>query len=142
MKLKISNWSEINKVIVKHSERVLDIAADKLFQLGLETIKDARENARFYNWTNNLRSSFGVAVSVNGKIIRSDFQLFGDGLLGDGSGGLKKAQSLIDLEVNKNRNQLLLVLVAGEEYAVYVEAKENKSVLTAFALELKKKLKK
>ncbi|MBD1434856.1 hypothetical protein H8B06_18680 [Sphingobacterium sp. DN00404] len=140
MKLTITNWSEINKALKVHAEKVLDEVAEKLFQLGLATINDARTHARFNNFSNNLRSSFAIAVALNGKIIKSDYSQVGNGTLGDGSEGMAKAKKLINEIVSEHRNQLLLVLVAGESYALYVEAKDNKTVLTQFALELKKKL--
>lgn len=142
MKLKITNLKEVNAAIKKQAKIAIEKAAENLFQRGLSTIQEAREEARFYNRTNNLRSSFGVAVSINAKIIKSDFELVGNGELGDGGDGLSRAQKLIGSVVNENRNKLLLVLVAGEKYALYVEAKDNKTVLTTFALNLKKELKK
>ncbi|MEI5984438.1 MULTISPECIES: hypothetical protein [Sphingobacterium] len=139
--LKIKNENQILKVLKQKTEKVIEEAAEKLFQMGQSTIKDARDNAKFMNHTNNLRSSLGVAVSLNGKILKSDFELVGDGKKGDGSDGYAKAEKLINERVEEYKDKLLLILVAGEDYAMYVENRANKSVLTTFARQLIKKLK-
>ncbi len=125
----------------QHAKRVIDILADRMYDKGMIAINEARANATFQNHTNNLRSSFGVAVALNGRIIRSNFELHGNGSLGDGGEGLAKAKRLIGERAGQYRDQLLLVLVAAEQYALYVESK-GRAVLTFVSYDLKKNLKK
>jgi len=66
----------------------------------------------YLDQTSNLRNSIGYVVVANGKIVVSNFD-------GDDGDGRKLANSL----AKEIRNGYALIVVAGKNYASYVEAK-------------------
>lgn len=102
---------------------------DALSYLGLECvtkIRDRSAEASWYDQSGNLRSSVGFAVYNNGKIaIESGFKQVLNGK--DGVEAGKKA--IIELATKYANSQFALVILAGMEYAEYVEAMDNKDVL-------------
>lgn len=136
---KISNIRAVLRDFGKRVETIEKDVAQMWFDAGLEAIEQARNNADFNNWTNDLRSSFGVAVAVDGKIVKSNFTLRGDGKEGDGRPGLQEAQKYVDELMRDQSKGVALVLVAGRYYAGYVEAK-GRNVLTAYVLDTAKEL--
>ncbi len=92
------------------------------------------------NWDNdtgNLRSSIGWAVCRKGRIVRkSRF-----GIVLNGSEGKAKGLALIEQLASKYAAyDFSLFIVAGEEYAVYVEAVDNKVVLAGGLLYIEKNI--
>ena len=71
----------------------------------------------FYDLSANLRSSIGYVILDGNTKKEEDFMQFGDGSKGKAT-GLEKG-----IEVAKQYKGLKLVVVAGMEYATYVEAK-------------------
>lgn len=94
-------------------------------------IRDRSSEASWYDQTGNLRSSIGYAIYQNGNIsIESSFYQVKNGAIGVNEG--KKA--IIELATKYANNQYTLVILAGMEYAEYVEAMENKDVLASTEL--------
>lgn len=99
-----------------------------LNRVGLLAISEARNNGSYIDQTGNLRSSIGYAVLRNGIIVKkSSFTKVKQGQ----SGKLSGNQFIREL-VNQNRTGLVLIVVAGMNYAAYVETKLN--VLTSSEL--------
>ncbi len=96
-------------------------------------IKQAREFQGFVDHTNNLRSSIGYVITLNGKMLTEDFEKTGDGT-GSGAEGMAKGGRLAQDIASVHTNGLALVGVAGMEYAVYVEAMEGKEVISGACL--------
>lgn len=92
------------------------------------------------NWDNdtgNLRSSIGWAVSRKGSIVRKS--RFGTVL--NGSEGAAKGEALVERLASEHAQyDFALFIVAGEEYAVYVEAIQNKVVLASGQLYVEKNI--
>lgn len=115
-----------------------DIFAEEIINslsyLGLECIvkiRDRSAEASWYDHSGNLRSSVGFAIYNNGKVVMdSGFKQVLNGKEGVESG--KKA--IIELATKYANNQFTLVILAGMEYAEYVEAMENKDVLASTEL--------
>jgi hypothetical protein len=84
---------------------------------GEEFVKLARENGSYDNQTENLRSSIGYVVTLDGKILIEDFQV-----VGSGQEGVAKARQLA-LNVAGKMGGIVLIGVAGMEYAAAVESK-------------------
>ncbi len=102
--------------------------------LGEECIARIRDRSGEESWfdqSSNLRSSIGYAVYKNGNVeMESSFQQVGNGKEGVQEG--KKA--VMQLAHEYANNHFTLVILAGMEYAEYVEAKENKDVLASTEL--------
>ena len=115
-----------------HTDRYLEEKARMLRQkllailqfLGNEAVKEARNRGRYKDQTGNLRSSIGYCIADNGKtVVESSFDVVKNGQQG-AAGGRKFLKSL----VSGHSKGLVLIVVAGMEYAAYVEAK-NLNVL-------------
>lgn len=120
-----------DKLIIVGTDFVRD-ARDKASESERAAVKDAKIAARmmggsvnltssgsFKDWTGNLRSSIGFVVSNNGRILHKDFEPSAKGT--DKKIGMRKglefAKSLVPL------HGISLIVVAGENYAAYVESK-------------------
>ena len=100
-------------------------------RLGEECVRRVRDREEIKSWfdqTGNLRSSVGYIIVRNGVIVgSSEFPIVKNG--GEGqTEGREYAESLARNYANK---QLALIVVAGMNYADYVEAKDNKDVLAS-----------
>lgn len=131
MKLSLVNIHDLLINFKEVSESAEKEIVQEWFDLGFEIISRCRTHASFQNWTNNLRSSFGVAVSQNGRILKHSYELHGSGSVGDGKDGLEAAKHLTQQIADENPNTIVLILVAAEGYAGYVE-RTGRSVLSGF----------
>lgn len=131
MKISISNLHEVRAALRDFKRNIEKNIVNDWFELGLKTITEARSHADFKNWSNNLRSSFGVAISRNGKILKHSYEIKGDGSLGDGKEGFEAAKTLTEEIAEEFPNSTVLILVAAEGYAGYVE-KAGRNVLSGF----------
>ncbi len=88
-------------------------------------IRDRSGDESWYDQTGNLRSSIGYAVFAHGqKVIQSAFNAILQGATGAATG-----KRYIDALAARYAATTALVVVAGMEYADFVEAKSNKDVL-------------
>lgn len=125
--------SEVDMILYKSFEILKDEINNCLVKLGEECIAKIRDRSGSESWydqTGNLRSSIGYAVYDYGiKQIESAFQIVRNGNEGSSEG--KKMISQLGREYS---NVYALVVVAGMNYASYVEALENKDVLASTEL--------
>lgn len=118
----------INDEAQRIAERVDRVIFNALSRLGEMCVVKIRERSAEQSWcdqTGNLRSSIGYAVVHNGNVISiSDFAVVGNGAEGatDGKDFAAKVASGI-------RKKWALIVVAGMNYASYVEAIDSKDVL-------------
>lgn len=115
--------------IFKEAQRITkECITNELIYLGEECnnrIRDRKAKESWCDQTGNLRSSIGYAVLQDGQEqIRSAFQTVMQGAQG-ASMGKRYLASLTSLYVDT----YALVVVAGMDYAQYVEAIESKDVL-------------
>lgn len=110
-----------------------DKAEEKMYTLlqaaGEMFVRYARESGKYIDHTGNLRSSIGYVIVRNGSIAYSDFQKQNIGT--EGAEGVERAKRLARELANTYNTGLVLIGLAGMEYAVYVEAMESKDVITA-----------
>lgn len=93
-------------------------------------IRDRSGDESWFDQTGNLRSSIGYAVYDHGKtVIESAFRQVGAGKQGSEAG-----RAMIDALARRWADTYALVVVAGMDYAAYVEAMENKDVLASAEL--------
>ncbi|WP_144034481.1 hypothetical protein [Sphingobacterium sp. 1.A.5] len=124
-------------VIKDHFKNFRDSIDDKailvLIELADKSASDLRQNADFMNHTYNLRSSLGAVVFRNGMIVHENFEA-----VSAGSDGLEKGKQVA--QNNIPSTGLGMMLVAGEDYALYVEARDNKWVISGSSMRLAKLL--
>lgn len=98
----------------------LQAAITVLNYVGLECVKEARTMRKYTDQTGNLRSSTGYAVVYNGRIVKqSNFEKVKQ----EATEGTATGKRLIQQLASSYADGLVLVLVAGMDYAVYVEAR-------------------
>lgn len=124
---------EIHKVLMKEANRVERLTIRSLSYLGeqcVSRVRDREGNKSWYDQSGNLRSSVGYVIAYNGNIIQySDFNQ-----IKQGSEGVSVGKNLAKELVKRYPNDYVLVIVAGMNYAEYVERKDNKDVLASTEL--------
>lgn len=129
--LRVHLEAEINRI------DMLTIRA--LSSLGEQCVTVARDRTPELSWidhTGNLRSSIGYIITHKGNIIQySDFQQ-----VKQGSEGVKTGKDFAAEIAKQFSNEYVLVVVAGMNYAEFVEARDNKDVLATPELFAKKEL--
>lgn len=119
-------------------------AEEKLYKLlqraGEEFVKIARNKKGFNDDTGNLRSSIGYVIVIDGEIVTEDFEKSEKGT--DKATGVNQA-SRLSQDIAKIYNKgFVLIGVAGMKYAVYVEAMENKDVISSASIQTEEWIKK
>ena len=124
---------EIHKVLMKEANRVERLTIRALSYLGEQCVSRVRNrggNKSWYDQSGNLRSSVGYVIAYNGSIIQySDFNQ-----IKQGSEGVTVGKKLAEELVKRYPSDYVLVIVAGMNYAEYVERKDNKDVLASTEL--------
>lgn len=104
--------------------RLRQVCLNNLIYVGDQAVNEARQRGRYKDQTGNLRSSIGYCVLEDGKVVsESSF-----GVVKDGSQGSKEGTEFLHRVISEHSSGLVLIVVAGMEYAAYVEAK-NLNVL-------------
>lgn len=124
---------EIHRILMKEAERVDRLTIRALSYLGEQCVirvRDRGGDKSWYDQSGNLRSSVGYVIAHNGSIIQySDFNQ-----VKQGSEGAKVGKDLAEELARRYSNDYVLVIVAGMNYAEYVEAMDNKDVLASTEL--------
>lgn len=93
--------------------------AQMLSYVGNECVNIARQNHKYTDRTGNLTSSIGYCILRDGiSIEESMFDAVKNGYKGSAKG-----RSFMNDLVNKHTDGIALIVVAGMEYATYVNAK-------------------
>ena len=98
----------------------------KLQYAGERLIIQARQHGSYTDQTGNLRSSIGYVIVKDGQILTgSGFNTIPPRVRreGDVYNGSKEGQSLAKEIASKYKRGIALIVVAGMNYAAYVEAK-------------------
>jgi hypothetical protein len=125
------SMAELNAIINQETEVWFDELVDQYRLAGKSFVERAIQKASFNNITWNLRSSIGYVIMFDGQIIESFFKDLVAGTEGQevGEDYAKFILSLID-----DGEGLSMALVAGEEYAYYVEAKGKDVISGSYGL--------
>lgn len=131
-----------NDMIADFADKALKILSDNIkeafYYLGEESVNKARL-PHLGDWkddTGNLRSSIGYTVYEHGKQqILSAFEV-----VRNGHEGREKGIALAEELARKYSNTFVLVVVAGVDYASYVEACKNRDVLASATLDALSKM--
>lgn len=100
-----------------------------LQQLGEMCLIEARNNKGYMMQTGALLSSTGYQVFVDGVAIHSQFDAASGAESEAAARGIKTGQTIAE-QIGKETKGVALVVVAGMNYATYVEAR-GKNVLTS-----------
>nr|DAK42878.1 MAG TPA: putative tail-component [Caudoviricetes sp.] len=101
---------KLNIAFDKIKERYIKAATQKFIEVGEHCITEARDNGSYTDRTGNLRSSVGYVVLLDGVV--------------QSQGNINKHnQEQIEKIKVKYPKGLVLIVVAGKNYAAYVEAK-------------------
>lgn len=123
-------FNELMNTIPDTLYREIVRAFSSLGEQCVKRIRDRAGDESWYDHTSNLRSSIGYAVYEQGKVlIESAFEQ-----VGNGTEGGEKGRKLIEELSSKYSQTYALVVVAGMDYAEYVEAMNNKDVLASTEL--------
>lgn len=138
------NPVEFVTMVLKEAETIIheEILA-ALTRLGEECVARIRTRSNHESWidrTGNLRSSIGYAIFDYGQeVISSAFDAVA-APEGDGRSGSARGQEYIRELANRYSDTYALVVVAGMDYAEYVEAIESKDVLASTEVWAKQKV--
>lgn len=94
----------------------------RLQKLGEMCLVEARTNKGYMMQTGALLSSTGYEVFVDGVVIHSQFDAASGAESNAAEMGIKSGQSIAET-IGKGTKGIALVVVAGMNYAAYVEAK-------------------
>lgn len=124
--------SELSKYFAQQMQRINSALLMELQNVGEMCVNHAREidaSSGFMDQTGNLRASIGYVIYANGKPIRSNFKDH-QGPDGNNGEGKRSGEALAKEVAGQYSKGLVLVVVAGMEYAHYVEAM-NRDVLSS-----------
>lgn len=109
----------ISEFIGQQVERVTSALIYNLCAVGEQVLNQARSTNSYKDQTGNLRSSIGYVVAVDGEVVQSSsFEV-----VKDGADGSRDGKSFaLDL-VKQFPEGIVLIVVAGMNYASYVSAK-------------------
>ena len=125
--------SEVHDMLMREAERVERLTIRALSKLGEQCVKRVRDRAgdkSWYDQTGNLRSSVGYVIAHNKNIIQ--YSTFNQ--VNQGSEGVKTGKDLAKELAKRYSNNYVLIVVAGMNYAEFVEAMDNKDVLASTEL--------
>ncbi|MCM1219099.1 MAG: hypothetical protein NC548_31845 [Lachnospiraceae bacterium] len=134
-----TNETSSPRKIKEYLLRCIDIADQYTYQalakLAEECVNRIRDRSAEDSWidhTGNLRSSIGYVIIRNGVPINKGGFRSTQAPDGNGADGQTKGQNYAtSLATQFSSSPFALIVVAGMEYAMYVEAHDNKDVLAS-----------
>ena len=112
----------------QYDEKVRKVFINVLEYVGEQCVIEARENGNYKDQTGNLRSSISYAIVEDGKISKHGLSA----QYKQGKNGADTAKKYLE-EVGKRFSGTSLIVVAGMNYAAYVE-RNGYNVLTSAEL--------
>lgn len=106
---------DVSKIIAGRMRRIEAAIINALQFLGEQCVINARDLGSYKDRTGNLRSSVGYVVVANGRVVGRNFK-------GD-SEGVRQGEKLANDIAKGYLNGYALIVVAGMNYAAYVEAR-------------------
>ena len=111
--------AEIDRYIAGRVEAIKEAIIRMMLYVGEQVLNAARMTNSYKDQTGNLRSSIGYVVAIDGEIVQmSSFDTVKEGQ--DGSRGGKEYAIQLVRDFPKG---IVLIVVAGMNYASYVSAK-------------------
>lgn len=111
--------SEVEAYLDEQIERIEQLIIYNLSYVGDQCLTEARSTNSYKDQTGNLRSSIGYIIVKDGRVIRqSDFAV-----VRTGSQGKSEGESFARSLARTFPEGIVLIVVAGMNYASYVSAK-------------------
>ncbi len=129
------NEQQLRDRFQRAAERIEQSIIERLFYVGEELVNHARQipsEVGYTDRTGNLRSSTGYILVVHGEIIHANFEKT-PGVETSTDDGVKIGRSYAEQLAKTYTEGYVLILVAGMEYALFVEA-TGRDVLTSTEL--------
>lgn len=124
---------DLSRYFAERLRRINTALIMELQNAGEQCVNHAREVGSgngFSDQTGNLRSSIGYVIYINGRPYTSSGFKQVTGPKGNNGEGSATGEKLADKLASKYRKGICLVVVAGMNYAYYVESK-NRDVLSS-----------
>jgi hypothetical protein len=128
------NISQVKADLQDRLNRIEQAAINRLIVVGEKFVANARNNHTYKDQTGNLTSSIGYLILKDGQQIEQSF-------IGKQAIGKAKGLAVAEEVSEKYPKGLVLIVVAGMEYAGYVESK-NYDVITASGITAENDLRK
>lgn len=126
MGIKVNNAFKVSPKFRKEAdERAKTVVKNVLSFVGERAVTEARDHGSYTDQTGNLRSSIGYVVVSDGKVEGEQKKYK------DGADGLTKGKEMLDRLAQKREGDIDLHIVAGMDYADYVERIHHKNVLSS-----------
>lgn len=114
--------SAIDAFVAEHVERLQNAVVYNLCAVGEQVLNAGRTTKSYTDQTGNLRSSIGYVVAVDGNIVQiSDFAPSDKGT--DKATGQREGKAYAMSLIKQFPQGIVLLVVAGMNYAAYVSAK-------------------
>ncbi len=114
--------SMIDAFVTEHVERLQNAVVYNLCAVGEEVLNAGRNTDSYKDQTGNLRSSIGYIVAIDGNVVTiSDFAPSEKGT--DRATGQREGKDYAMSLVKRFPQGIVLIVVAGMNYASYVSAK-------------------
>jgi len=133
MPIRLNNRRQLNAYISQQSQQIEAALVYYLEFLVTEMADHAKLNAAYTDQTSNLKSSIGGVVLRDGKPVTYR------GFEGKAEGKTKGFQLINDL-IGEHQNGYAIIIVAGMEYASYVENFHGLNVLKKTELKMRAEL--
>lgn len=113
----------MNALVAKKFADAEKAIIDTLSRVGEMCVIEARTNGSYIDRTGNLRSSIGYVIARNGVDVKRNVRRSTSGT--DRATGMNEVNSFIDDLLRQYSSGIILIVVAGMNYATYVESKRN-----------------
>lgn len=136
IKVRVKGLREVEAYLEREKKKLIDGIVSSLSTIGKTIVKGIMDGS-LSNWNDDsgkLRSSVGYIVLVDGKKVDEG----GFSVVQDGSEGVAAGKAFAESLIPQFRKWIALIVVAGEDYASYVENIENKSVLAGGEIEARR----
>ena len=118
---RITPMAQIEDYLQKQIDLKIKSIINTMKYIGQTCVTQAKENPGYMDQTGNLRSSIGYVVVYDGSIVSGgEFEK-----IINGDDGVRSGEALIQKLVSENPKGIVLIVVAGMNYAAYVETNLN-----------------
>jgi hypothetical protein len=120
-----ANPGDIARLIAKKAIQLEQVLIADLQKVGESFVSNARTNGSYKDRTGNLRNSVGYIILKNGESIFENFQQTVTGTIKgkEVPNGVTVGEEFAQKAASEFPSGIVLIVVAGMNYAVYVESK-------------------
>lgn len=126
VKIKTPNFSIKAEVVNMAKERAKQVCENVLNYVCEEAVTEARDRGSYTDQTGNLRSSIGYVITDGKNVVNTGEQK----QYKNGTEGLSKSKKLLEEYAERHSGDVCAHVVAGMDYADYVERIHGKTVLS------------